>query len=830
MSVTDPKSLSFSAAKADQKAFLLAKPDGAAWVDFFDGSAGTLIVEYLAGMEIYLAHHTITGRAEAFLKYARKLSSGIAAAQGLGYSTFRGQKAHHNLTIKSNFTGTINKFDIIGAVRGQDVIALEDKVVNDGVDFEIKVVFGDFQTESQSIASGTQKSTRFTLPRVSEDFRILLNGLTEVPVSTTVSDLANDKYVVLSNALGALDAIYLNLSTGAYTYDTGDTLQLQFIEFEDDLTIVASDIVPTVGTVTDLDDQTAWVASTAYSLGDIVVPLVDNGFYYRATVAGTSGATEPTFPTTIGITVVDFGVTWTAFSVLNVADVRLGAETLDDVRVNAPLAHETQKLIRGRADYKKTYKGLDTRIVSTNGHDVSAAVVEITAVKDDLTLFSAGEKAAFVTSLMAFRPFGTQPPIIVDPVRINADIQVDITVLTGVTVPGDLTTQATAVVQGFQKILEQTLDLELMEALINQLENDNDESFVRINRVALTSDWALDTLYLISHVISPTTPTFYFKSIDNVRDLWAASTAYLEGARVVPTTPNGFFYEATTIIGDGTSDSLEPVSWPLTPGDTVVDNNVTWTNLGPIIKPWQASFVTLLDEMVSPTSLTPTHYFKAIDNIEEDWQASTVYALNDLIVPTNNVVNQNEYLFEATGVSGGGLSGASEPASWPIALGGTVVDNDIVWTNRGTVVPRWQPTQTYTAGDIIVPATPTSPRRAFQVTSGGVSGSSEPAWDTDLGDPTADGSVAWIAIEEGTTGPTEPTWPTAETDYVGDGALAWKTLLIGTTGPTEPTWPTVVGYTVIDDATIWENVGANNVILSIDWDEFWFFSVTVNVT
>ena len=117
------------------------------------------------------------------------------------------------------------------------------------------------------------------------------------------------------------------------------------------------------------------------------------------------------------------------------------------------------------------------------------------------------------------------------------------------------------------------------------------------------------------------------------------------------------------------------------------------------------------------------------------------------------------------------------------------------------------------------------------MTSGGVSGSSEPAWDTDLGDPTADGTVAWVAIEEGTTGPTEPaTWPLAITDYIGDGARVWRALLIGTTGPTEPTWPTTLKYTVGDDATVWENVGANTVILSIDWNEYFNFSVSVSVT
>lgn len=58
----------------------------------------------------------------------------------------------------------------------------------------------------------------------------------------------------------------------------------------------------------------AWQASHAYALGTIRVPTVagGNGFRYRVTAAGTSSGTEPvSWPTTVGTTVADGGVTWT---------------------------------------------------------------------------------------------------------------------------------------------------------------------------------------------------------------------------------------------------------------------------------------------------------------------------------------------------------------------------------------------------------------------------------------------------------------------------------------------------------------------------------------
>ena len=57
--------------------------------------------------------------------------------------------------------------------------------------------------------------------------------------------------------------------------------------------------------------STAWVANTAYALGAIVIPTVNNGLWYECTTAGTSGASQPTWPTTEGQTVADGTVTWT---------------------------------------------------------------------------------------------------------------------------------------------------------------------------------------------------------------------------------------------------------------------------------------------------------------------------------------------------------------------------------------------------------------------------------------------------------------------------------------------------------------------------------------
>jgi lambda family phage minor tail protein L len=60
----------------------------------------------------------------------------------------------------------------------------------------------------------------------------------------------------------------------------------------------------------------SWAASTAYALGDVRRAATDQvtGLFFKCVTAGTSGGSEPVWPTDIGVEATDGSVTWKAIS------------------------------------------------------------------------------------------------------------------------------------------------------------------------------------------------------------------------------------------------------------------------------------------------------------------------------------------------------------------------------------------------------------------------------------------------------------------------------------------------------------------------------------
>ena len=117
------------------------------------------------------------------------------------------------------------------------------------------------------------------------------SGIIDLTHQTDESDNPQD-FTVYFGSLG---------SGGADTEDR--QIQANSDPGTDNIVIDIADILP------------LWVAETAYSVGDCVQPTTPDGFRYRCTTAGTTGASEPTWnDASIGATTTDGTAVWTLVS------------------------------------------------------------------------------------------------------------------------------------------------------------------------------------------------------------------------------------------------------------------------------------------------------------------------------------------------------------------------------------------------------------------------------------------------------------------------------------------------------------------------------------
>ena len=212
------------------------------------------------------------------------------------------------------------------------------------------------------------------------------------------------------------------------------------------------------------------------------------------------------------------------------------SESTESIKINAPVFNETQFIIRGRDDYMKAFKLLNTDIADTNYVDVSPAVVELCYVQSDSCLFTDVQLSQYVTQLSTFRPMGLQPPTIGHPTISFLDVDVTMQLLNG---SGDPSSEVETIMSGEEHVLKHSFDFADIENKIESL------SFVKIARVVLNStEWDSDTYYNI-------------------------------GKHVSPNPVNGFLYVMDDIVyKSGATEPTWPNSLPL--GQQVIDGRLFW--------------------------------------------------------------------------------------------------------------------------------------------------------------------------------------------------------------------------------------------------------------
>ncbi len=634
-------SLSYSAIKTDLEDYIKSKPDYQAWRDFYESGQGQSFIELIAALGTYIAYQNIIARREAYLVDAKIRSSNIAIAEGLGYPSYRGQNVHLDLTITPDQTISLERYTIIGAVAGYDLVLAEDITLSYGVQTDFEVILGFLKEEDVEVQSSDLNVFRFISEKVSEDYQLFLNEV-ELPVSKDIINLDKDYYVVLSNGYLSVDAYYIN--------------KLQPTDWQSNTSYIPG---------TSITPSFEWRSSTTYSIDDMITPTESNinGYHYKCISSiEPSQSSEPIWPTSLGSTVIDGGITWENVGVtpedlyfesvqtaiglsgsiepiwtmvigetvidntvewkcvkdlqysnyqyntgdtlklkyIELADITYSEsdlvfdygvidsytvtnnfsdiETIESIKVNAPLYHETSRSIRGRNDYLKEFKNLLIDASDTNGRDISPAVVELTYSKNTTTkLWTPRTLINISEQIMPSTP--------------NNYIYENISTEPGYTA-SDLSGESGTLEPTWPIIIGQTV---------------------------------------IDNII-----TWECKALIGTPSAWQPSTLYNLNDQIIPNTPNGFMYEATSF-------NVEPI-WPIVIGSTVVDNQVTWETVDTI-------------------------YYGSYDS--ELWKPVNPNFIGDIILP----VTFTGYIYEA---QNNGVTGTSEPI-FPTTIGDTIVDGTITW-------------------------------------------------------------------------------------------------------------------------------------------------------
>lgn len=628
--VVDWQSLDFNQILEDLNEYIESKPDAAAWQDFFDGSAGTIVKELIAGHAAFLSYQTILARRETFLRYMQNRTSAVGFAQSKGYSVFRGRNARIKITYTPSASGIINKFDVVGIVKDSDLIATEDVILIAGTPVTFEATIGIVLEETKQVADSSPKVFNFDSPRISDDIIVLLN---DVPVETSnrLVDANLGKFVIQSNPVTSVDIFYLNLPEYTVLL-TGDEIKIKYIELD----------------------------TTSFVLDDINANLLTGtGLAYEIV----TGYLEP--------------------------------ETVESIKINAPLYQETQFVIRAREDYAKVLRLINTDVIDSNFIDYSPMVVILYYVKSDMTLFTLTEKTALIEQLSSYRSAGLEPPTMGDPIinSIGLDILIKID-----TVNVNLITQTQEIVSKYELELGATLDFEALENEIEDLDG------VRIARVELSSDvWTADTQYEVGKFVEA----------------------------IGGSEPYVFRMERKIYL----SDTVEPV-WPTTLGDEITDGKIVWRTK-------------YLERQCDPLNpLLPLVPPRPI------WQASGDYKVGDIVIPTAldiyeyecvDVINESDSVEPTWPILDG-----REPEEM---LGETVYDGELIWSARpleGTPA-AWVASTKYNTGDVVVATDPSGSDTVdvmFQcIGFVGKSDSVEPTWNLTVNALHVDNNIEWRTFD-----------------------------------------------------------------------------------
>lgn len=539
--------------------FFRSQENNSRWKDLTTGAEGTFLIRMLANVLSNISYKMITARRENYLSSANLKSSNLGIALNLGYSAYRGSNQKRLIEFIPDGDYTLPKFTVMGNYDGEyDILTTEDCVLVRGVPQNIKTVIGKVKTIS--FTAGTSKVQPFTRYEtgISEDYVLLLDG-TEIPSSNTVRDLNRDMYLVRTNPYESVDILYLNNKpSSTHRYGDESIFTLKYIELAD----------------IDTKDYT----EEMFAFGRLTNTLTIEGY--------------------------------------------IPFESTGSIKVNAPLDHEVQHLIRSKEDYSERVKQLIPNVKQTSYTPVTPTYTLISYLKDDYTTVKPSEVYNLKVILDEENYFGTPLPDITVPRRETINLNIEIAIVDKLKEANDIKADIDNIIKtNYNILLGQTFDVYTFERLIESL------SYVKWARISIkTPEWESTQVKTLGSIIK-------------------------EGE---------YFYKASNILG--TTGGSEP-AWNVPQGLPPVGiGTESYTEDGKI------KYMDTEDGGV----IWRAYKRLDIDNIKL-WSAQAYTKLGDYVYSDT----YPEYMFKCVDLIK--LSGASIPDTSTVEIGDFVQDGNLVW-------------------------------------------------------------------------------------------------------------------------------------------------------
>lgn len=545
------------------------------------GSEGTFLIRMLANIFSTISYRIVAQCRENYLSTAALESSNIGLAVNLGYSVYRGSNLHRKVSFMPNGNYTLPKLSLIGSFTDTyNIYTLEDVELVEGEVAEFDTVVGVVKEESFTADTSDIKLFTLFTTGISEDY-VLFLGSQDLPTTKVIKQMTEDKYLVRTNPYSSVDIMYLNTFPNAnpsYRYGTDSEFTIRYVELAD------------VGN--------APYTSSMFSYGD----LVD---YYTTSLY-------------------------------------IPFESVDNIKVNAPLDHETQNLIRSKQDYANRMRQIIPTVHDSSYFAITPTYTQITYLKDDFTLLSDSENTQVQELLKKENYFGTPLPDIVNPRREVAHLDIQVALKDKYKNVADVDLDIQNILESsYDSILGSTFSTYDLERRIENL------SYVRYARV--------------HHYLNTRKP----------------NTSYQLGYIL---TDNGKTYIASQILG---LTGNEKPNWnlPITGQEGAAIDTGLITNDGSL--KWRA--------------------YKKLPNMPtlnyDEYKSSWQYGIGDFVYdPT-----VSDYMFKCVDIVKS--SGFTAPDLTYAELGQFIVDGSIVWVVKSRIegddIGTWSSLKTYSLGQSV---------------------------------------------------------------------------------------------------------------------------------